>query len=219
MAISDKFRQALTEELARIKQESFKATYQATDAEAFGLMTAHFFAWDGVDIMQAAGYVLEHANFHAEAGQLTGRGASQAAALADLGSQLAAMASRAQEAPAFWWDADNRVLWVTVPDVVSGGCTAYPVHLDGEVPTTSGGVSSYAAGASEAMARSVGIVPVGPPARRRPVDPELYARTAPAWTCVSAPDGPHYLSPGPTPPRGSCQWCGAPAAEIRQQAS
>lgn len=104
----------------------------------------------------------KNADVLAEAGQLTGRGTSQAAALADLGSQLAAMASRAQEAPAFWWDAANRVLWVTVPDAVHGGCTAYPVHMDGEVPTTSGGVSSYAAGATVAMAASVGIVPVGP---------------------------------------------------------
>lgn len=109
----------------------------------------------------------KHADQLAEAGQLTGRGASQAAALADLGSQLAAMAGRAHEAPAFWWDAANRVLWVTVPDAVSGGCTAYPVHFDGEVPTTSGGVSSYAAPAAVAMAQSVGIVPVGPPARRQ----------------------------------------------------
>ena len=98
----------------------------------------------------------------AEAGQLAGQGTNIAAALADLGSQLAAMASRAQEAPAFWWDAANRVLWVTVPDAVSGGCTAYPVHFDGEVPTASGGVSSYAASAAVAMARSVGIVPIGP---------------------------------------------------------
>lgn len=66
----DKFRQALTEELARIKRESFKSTYQASDAEAFGLMTARFFTWDGADIMQAAGYALEDANFHTEAGQL-----------------------------------------------------------------------------------------------------------------------------------------------------
>lgn len=153
----------------------------------------------------------------AEAGQLTGRGTSQAAALSDLGSQLAAMAGRAHEAPAFWWDAANRVLWVTVPEAVQGGCTAYPVHLAGEVPTTSSGVSSYAAPAATAMARSVGIVPVGPPA---PVDLALFARTAPRWNCVSAPgEGPHYLSAGPVPPRGDCQWCGATADEIRQQAS
>lgn len=155
----------------------------------------------------------------ATTGQLAGQGESQAEALADLARLLEATAHRAHETPAFWWDADNRVLWVTVPDAVSGGCTAYPVHMDGEVPTVSGGVSSYAAPAAVAMAQSVGIVPVGPPARRAPVDPELYARTAPAWTCVSAPDGPHYLSPGPVPPRGSCEWCGASAAEIRQQAS
>lgn len=155
----------------------------------------------------------------ATTGQLAGRGKSQAEALADLARLLEEAAHRVREAPAFWWDADNRVLWVTVPDAVHGGCTAYPVHMDGEVPTTSGGVTTYEAPAAAAMAQSVGIVPVGPPARRAPVDPELYARTAPAWTCVTAPDGPHYLSSGPTPPRGDCEWCGATAATIRQQAS
>lgn len=71
MGMSDNFREALTAELARIKRESFTSTYQASDAEAFGLMTAHFFTWDGVDIMQAASYALEDANFHTEAGQLS----------------------------------------------------------------------------------------------------------------------------------------------------
>lgn len=70
MGMSDNFRQALTAELGRIKRESFTAGYRATDAEAFGLMTAHFFTWDGVDIMQAAGYALEDANFHTECAQL-----------------------------------------------------------------------------------------------------------------------------------------------------
>jgi hypothetical protein len=51
MAISDKFHEQLTTELARIKRESFKSGYRATDAEAFGLMTAHFFSWDGANIM------------------------------------------------------------------------------------------------------------------------------------------------------------------------
>jgi hypothetical protein len=35
-----------------------------------------------------------------------------------------------------------------------------------------------------------------------PVDPELFARTAPAWNCVAS-DGPHYLNAA-----GGCQWCG-----------
>jgi hypothetical protein len=70
MAISDEFRQAATAELARIKRESFRSGYRATDAEAFGLMMAHFFTWDGLDIMQAAGFALEDANFHTECAQL-----------------------------------------------------------------------------------------------------------------------------------------------------
>jgi hypothetical protein len=40
---------------------------------------------------------------------------------------------------------------------------------------------------------------------REPVDRELFERTAPAWNCVSDPDGPHYLASD-----GTCQWCGAP---------
>lgn len=103
----------------------------------------------------------------ATTGQLAGRGRSQAEALADLARQLEVTAHRVREAPSFWWDADNSVLWVTVPDAVNGGCMAYPVHMAGEVPTTGGGVTSYAAPASAAMAQSVGIVPVGPPARRQ----------------------------------------------------
>jgi hypothetical protein len=42
---------------------------------------------------------------------------------------------------------------------------------------------------------------------RRPVNQELYDRTAPAWNCVSDPDGPHYLS------GGGCLWCGLPDSE------
>lgn len=70
MGMSDKFRAELTAELARIKRESFTEGYQATDAEAFGLMTASFFTWDGVDVMMAASYALEDANFHDECAQL-----------------------------------------------------------------------------------------------------------------------------------------------------
>jgi hypothetical protein len=64
------FREALTAELERIKTTRFVDGYQATDAEALGIITAQFFDWDGVDIMEAAGYALEDANFHTEAGQV-----------------------------------------------------------------------------------------------------------------------------------------------------
>jgi hypothetical protein len=70
MAMSDKSRETLTAELTRIKREKFVPGYQATDAEAFGLLTSEFFDWDGADIMRTAGYALEDANFHGEAAQL-----------------------------------------------------------------------------------------------------------------------------------------------------
>lgn len=39
-----------------------------------------------------------------------------------------------------------------------------------------------------------------------PADPDLYARTAPAWNCVTDPiDGPHYHDG-----KGGCHWCGKP---------
>jgi len=44
----------------------------------------------------------------------------------------------------------------------------------------------------------------------RPVDAELFARTAPAWNCVDYPgDGMHY-----TGPRGDCAWCGMSREQI-----
>ena len=44
---------------------------------------------------------------------------------------------------------------------------------------------------------------------RIPVMPELFARTAPAFNCISDPeDGPHYISPA-----GVCQWCGEDTAK------
>jgi len=46
--------------------------------------------------------------------------------------------------------------------------------------------------------------------RPKPVDQELFDRTAPQWNCVDYPgDGPHY-----TPGSGRCAWCGMTTAEI-----
>ena len=43
----------------------------------------------------------------------------------------------------------------------------------------------------------------------RPVNPDLFGRTAPKWNCVRYPlDGPHY------PSRGNCLWCGKSAEKI-----
>jgi len=58
----------------------------------------------------------------------------------------------------------------------------------------------------EQRLRAAGLLAGAPP--RKPADPELFARTAPAWNCVTAEGGPHYVSAGPAPPRGTCLWCG-----------
>jgi hypothetical protein len=64
-------------------------------------------------------------------------------------------------------------------------------------------------------ARRIGItdpdgkyVPVGE-RKPRPVDPELFARTAPAWNCISHPgEGMHYT------PGDGCLWCGKTREQI-----
>lgn len=52
---------------AQIKQ-SFIPEYQstATDSDALGLMLAHYFEWDGLEILKAAYSALEDSNFHTE---------------------------------------------------------------------------------------------------------------------------------------------------------
>ena len=80
MALSDKFAGELRAELERIKKDSFVDTYQASDTEAMGLLLSRFYQWDGIDIMEAAKYALEDANFHTESGQLADM---RKAALAD----------------------------------------------------------------------------------------------------------------------------------------
>jgi hypothetical protein len=46
---------------------------------------------------------------------------------------------------------------------------------------------------------------------RTAVNPELFARTAPAWNCVDYPGAMHYL-----PGTRACQWCGMTRAEIAE---
>lgn len=78
----------------------------------------------------------------ATSGFLQGQGTSQAAALADLGAKLAAMASRAMQDPCLAWDAANSVLWVAVTDPATGGHTELCVDMSGDVPrigSTGGG--------------------------------------------------------------------------------
>lgn len=56
--------------LAHIKKESFVEGYNASDAEAMGLLMSRHFGWDGRPIIDAAAYGLEDSNFHTEAGEL-----------------------------------------------------------------------------------------------------------------------------------------------------
>jgi hypothetical protein len=101
----------------------------------------------------------------AAAGQVTGRGTSDAAALADLGSALEAMASRAYAEPAFWWDAANRQLHVVTPDHVSGGHHSYIVRMTDAGPVQSRCTSSGSAPVGEALSTAVGMTRV--PGERR----------------------------------------------------
>jgi hypothetical protein len=93
----------------------------------------------------------------ATAGEVTGRGTSQAAALADLGSALTTMASRASDHPAFWAD-DQGGLWVVIPDALTGGSMSYRVSGVTVSPdATAYPAGSNAASAEEAHATAVGM--------------------------------------------------------------
>lgn len=52
--------------LDMIKKTHYVAGYQATDAEAFGILMAKWFRWDGVQILEATYAGLEDSNFHTE---------------------------------------------------------------------------------------------------------------------------------------------------------
>jgi hypothetical protein len=93
----------------------------------------------------------------ATAGQVTGRGTSDAAALADLGGALAAMAGRARVEPAFWWDADNQGLHVVVPDAVTGDSAAYMILIADGTARLSVCTTGMAGPPSEALATAVGL--------------------------------------------------------------
>jgi hypothetical protein len=93
----------------------------------------------------------------ATAGQVTGRGTSQAAALADLGASLEAMAGRARTEPAFWWDADNQGLHVVVPDAVTGDSVAYMVMFDAGTVRLSTGTTGMAGPPETALAHAEGL--------------------------------------------------------------
>ena len=48
---------------------------------------------------------------------------------------------------------------------------------------------------------------------KRPVDAELFRRTAPKWNCVDYPgEGMHYV-----PRKDDCAWCGMTRSQIRAE--
>ena len=53
--------------ISHTKTKSFVDNYQATDAEAMGLIVSKYFEWDGLQILEVSAAALEDANFHAEA--------------------------------------------------------------------------------------------------------------------------------------------------------
>jgi hypothetical protein len=93
----------------------------------------------------------------ATAGQVTGRGTSDAAALADLGESLTAMAGRLRPGPAFWWDADNQGLHVVVPDPVTGDSVAYMVMIADGTARLSVCTTGMVGPPSDALATAVGL--------------------------------------------------------------
>jgi hypothetical protein len=95
----------------------------------------------------------------ATAGTVTGRGTSQSAALADLAAVLLAMAGRAGESPALWWDESGRRLWIAFPDAVTGDHLALTVDMSGDVPRITS-ESSGAGPACRAFAGAAGMTAV-----------------------------------------------------------
>lgn len=47
-----------------IKHELYTEPSSVSDAEAYGVMTAHYFEWDGARIVEAFLSTLEDANYH-----------------------------------------------------------------------------------------------------------------------------------------------------------
>ena len=61
---------ALDEIVAERGAKSYLETYTWTTPEAFGLVMARYFRFDGCEIMKAASHALEDANFHSEAAEI-----------------------------------------------------------------------------------------------------------------------------------------------------
>jgi len=56
----------IKEVIANEKEKAFVASYEASDAEAMGLVIAKGLEWDGKQIIEACCYALEDANYHIE---------------------------------------------------------------------------------------------------------------------------------------------------------
>jgi hypothetical protein len=95
-------------------------------------------------------------------GTLQGRGSSQAKALEDLARLITEAAGRdSSDAVSVAWDADNRGLWVAVPDVMHGGHDEFMLtfRADGS-PVRVRRVAAGVSPARDAFAGCAGFAPV-----------------------------------------------------------
>ena len=132
-----------------------------------------------------------HAPHTATVGTLTGRGSSQAAALADLGRLITGACQRdASDAVKFAYDADNGQLWVAVPDVMHDGYRGYAVDVSGDQPAGARLCVNGSGPARDAWSHAVGMaeLPGRAPAGQLPQMPDevraMLARADDALTAL-----------------------------------
>jgi hypothetical protein len=99
--------------LGQIKRTHWVSGYKATDAEALGILLAHYAEWNGLVILKAAESALEDANFHTEAGLVAEMAAKYELpdpdALIDSATRSALFASLAEVYPGIGKDRDRRL--------------------------------------------------------------------------------------------------------------
>jgi len=154
-----------------------------------------------------------------DSNQAVRNGATEKAALAELRLALDALDAPGADPDAvyeLWTDGAfapqqaGRSLAMTRNVTPSPGQSVTAAIIEDTLMDTGHMADPHRAHAIELRLRAAGLLAEAPP--RKPVDPELFARTAPAWNCVTDSDGPHYLSTGPVPERGTCLWCGVKPA-------
>lgn len=92
---------------------------------------------------------------------LTGRGTSQAKALADLGRLITEACKRdLSDGVKFAYDADNANLWVAVPDIMHDGYRGYAVDCSGQAPAGARLCVNGTGPAREAWTHAVGMAPL-----------------------------------------------------------